>query len=78
MFRPAGECLEWSDHCHATTSGPTAFTWATLRARAKPLVLAGKRPPVSGLNQVELCIIHSKGPFLEVKGILRSRNQNQA
>eukprot|EP00752_Nemacystus_decipiens_P018369 g16478.t1 len=52
--RPAGDCLEWSDHCHATTSGPSASTWKRLRARAKPLVLAGKRPPVSGLHKAPL------------------------
>lgn len=50
--RLATGCEEWSDHCHATTSGPTASTWKSLRARAKPLVLAGKHPPVSGLEQV--------------------------
>eukprot|EP00752_Nemacystus_decipiens_P018364 g16475.t1 len=46
--RLASDCLEWSDHCHATDTGPTKYSWKTLRERAKLLLQAGKRPPVSG------------------------------
>lgn len=48
LCRLASDCLEWSDHCHATDTGAMKHSWKALRERAKALLQAGKRPPVSG------------------------------
>ncbi|CAB1110330.1 unnamed protein product [Ectocarpus sp. CCAP 1310/34] len=56
--RLASQCLVvWSDHYHATDSGPRKGLWKSLRTRAKPLLQAGRRPLVSGRFSAHLMVM---------------------
>lgn len=89
LERPASACVDWLDHCHATDTGPMKSIWKSLRDRAKPLLQAGKRPPVSGCYasvRPVACALHAlflsssalRGPSCTLPATFRSGFPNLA
>ncbi|CAM9974075.1 unnamed protein product, partial [Ectocarpus sp. 13 AM-2016] len=45
--KTVGECLEWTNHCHASDSGSAKSMWKFMRVHAQPSLQARRRRPVA-------------------------------